>query len=429
MDSGSSVSILPKFVNETYFKKDSLLPPSVKLVTYSRDSIPVLGRLPVTVTKNDVNCETSIFIVESGTALLGMDLINGLHLHFGGSSILTKSAQSPVYVMGLSASVPVAKLGCAKGFLHKVKISSNVAPVCQKLRCLPLSVRNAVSEELQHLLDLGVIEKMDSSPWVSPIVVVQKRSGGIRMCVDLRETNKAVIMDSYPLPHIDELLSKLCGATVFSTIDLESAYFQLPLHEESRDLTAFITHEGLFRFCRVPFGLASAPSAFQKMLSTILQGSTNVAHYLDDIIVWGRTQSEHDCMLNKVVRLLQSAGLQLNTPKCQLSKTSLCFLGHTVSAQGVHPNEDHLNAMLHAPVPTDAHQLRSFLGLISWYSKFIQNFATVVEPLRACIRKGVDFSWSEEAHKSFNTVKELLLKSSALALFDPNLPIVVSTDA
>ncbi len=129
-------------------------------------------------------------------------------------------------------------------------------------------------------------------------------------------------------------------------------------------------------FCRVPFGLASAPSAFQKMLSTVLQGLTNVAHYLDDVIVWGRTQSEHDCMLNKFVQLLQSAGLQLNTPKCQFRKTSLRFLGNTVSAQGVHPNEDHLNAMLHAPVPTDAHQLCSFLGLISWYSKFIPNFAT-----------------------------------------------------
>ncbi len=185
VDSGSSVSILPNSVYEKYFKKDSLLPPSVKWVTYSRDPIPVLGCLPVTVTKNDVNCKTSIFIVESGTALLGMDLINGLHLHFGGSSIPKKSAQPPAHVMGLSASVPGAKLGCAKGFLHKVKISSNVAPVRQKLRRLPLSVRNAVSEELQRLLDLGVIEKIDASPWVSPIVV-QKKSGGIRMCIDLR---------------------------------------------------------------------------------------------------------------------------------------------------------------------------------------------------------------------------------------------------
>lgn len=114
-------------------------------------------------------------------------------------------------------------------------------PVRQKLRCLPLSVRNAVSSEIQDLLQAGVIERIDASPWVSPILVVQKKSGKIRMCVDLCEPNKAVVVDSFPLPHIDEMLSLLHGATVFSTIDLESAYFQLPLHKDSRDLTAFIT--------------------------------------------------------------------------------------------------------------------------------------------------------------------------------------------
>lgn len=213
-----------------------------------------------------------------------MDLINRLHLKFEGSSILPEPAQSSVPVMCLSASVPVGTLGCAKGFVHKVNISPDVKPVRQKLRLLSLSVRNAVSNELQRLLDLGVIERVDASQWISPIVVVQK-SAGICMCVDLQETNKAVVADSYPLPHIDELMSMLQGATVFSTIDLENAYFQLLLHEESRDLTAFITHEGLFRFCRVPYGLASAPSASQKMLATVLQGLPNVANYLDDVIV------------------------------------------------------------------------------------------------------------------------------------------------
>ncbi len=189
---------------------------------------------------------------------------------------------------------------------------------------------------------------------VSPIVVIQKKSGAIRMCVDLREANKAVVTDSYSLPHIEEMLFLLRGATVFSTIDLESAYFHLPLHEESRDLTAFITHKGLFRFCRVPFGLASAPSVFQKMVVTVLRGIPNVANYLDDIILWGSTQTEHDLTLKAVIQRLQDAGLKLNQSKCQFNKTSLRFLGHTVNAQGIQPDEDHLSAILHAPAPEDS---------------------------------------------------------------------------
>ncbi|KAJ8336765.1 hypothetical protein SKAU_G00379850 [Synaphobranchus kaupii] len=150
--------------------------------------------------------------------------------------------------------------------------------VRQKLRRLPLSVRGAVSDELKRLLAAGVIEPIDASAWVSPIVVIQKKSGKIRMCVDLREPNKAVIIDAFPLPHMDELLSSLQGSTVFSSIDLANAYYQVPLSEESRDLTAFITHDGLFRFCRVPYGPASAPSAFQKMMSIVLADLPGVAY-------------------------------------------------------------------------------------------------------------------------------------------------------
>ncbi len=261
VDSGSSVSILPKIVYDTHFRKDALQPPSVRLVTYSRAPIPVLGCLPVTVSKDDITCSTSFFVVESGTALLGMDLINGLHLRFEGNSILPARTSAPV--LRLIDSKPLPALGCAKGFVHKVKISSAVAPVRQKLCRLPLSVRDAVSEEINRLLELGIIERVDTSPWVSPIVVIQKKLGAIRMCVDLREANKAVVTDSYPLPHIEEMLFLLRGATVFSTINLDSAYFQLPLHEESRDMTAFITQD-FSDFVRYRLVLLQHPPPFRK---------------------------------------------------------------------------------------------------------------------------------------------------------------------
>lgn len=207
------------------------------------------------------------------------------------------------------------------------------------------------------------------------------------MCADLREVNKAVITDCYPLPHIDEMLTSLRGATVFSTIDLANAYYQLPLHDDSRDITAFITHNGLFRFCRVPYGLASAPSAFQKMMATILEGVPGVKNYLDDLIVYGEMVEEHDMTLSTVLQKLKEAGVVLNEKKCNFRQTSLRFLGHTINAKGILPDQEHLDAVRKAPPPSGSASLQSFLGLVSWYSKFLPGFATVVAPMRECAKE------------------------------------------
>ncbi len=174
-----------------------------------------------------------------------------------------------------------------------------------------------MSTELNRLLAADVIERVDASPWVSPIVVTQNKSGDIRMCVDLREPNKAIVVDIYPIPHIEELFSQLRGAVLFSTINLANAYHQVPLHEDSRDLTAFITHEGLFRYKRVCYGLASAPAAFQKLMSTILKDVPGVQCYLDDVIVFGDSTASHDAHLKTVLHKLREAGLCLNEQKCK----------------------------------------------------------------------------------------------------------------
>ena len=221
------------------------------------------------------------------------------------------------------------------------------------------------------------------------------------MCTDLQEPNKAVVIDSYPLHHIDKLLANLRGAKVYPTIDLANAYYQLPLHEDSRDITAFITHEGLFRFRRVPYGLASTPSAFQKM---ILQGVPGVQNYLDDLIIYGATPTAHDRNLETVLLKLKEAGLVLNDNKCHFKLTFL----HLKTAEGILPDQEHIEAVLNAPPPSDAATLRSFLGLVSWYSKFLSNFATVVAPMRECAKETDAFKWTEAARSSFDEVKQLL---------------------
>ena len=228
----------------------------------------------------------------------------------------------------------------------------------------------------------------------------------MRLCVDLREVNKAVIPDVYPIPPIQELLCELHDAKVFSQLDMESAYHQLELHPNSRDLTAFITHDGLYRYKRVCFGLSSAPSAFQKTMSSILCGLDGVQCYLDDVVVYGKTQEEHDRNLKAVYERLQKHKVQLNRKKCKESVSSLKFLGHTISDQGIKMDESQIQSIVEALVPTDKKSLQSFLGLVGYFSMYVPNFAHVVEPMRSVLREE-NFIWHAEAEQSFVMVKKL----------------------
>ncbi|XP_064475695.1 uncharacterized protein K02A2.6-like [Ornithodoros turicata] len=280
IDTGSSVSIMSADTYQTHFSaKHPLKPPSVNLYDFSKHCIPVQGCFTVTVSFADRSAHLTFYVVSHGTTLLGMDAVTSLDLCIDGMShtCFSTTTSAPSVPPGISVEFGHlfdGALGLCKNYIHKVKTRPDVKPVAGKLRQLPLTVRQQVSGELRRLEEQDVIERVTASEWVSPIVVAKKKDGSIRLCVDLREPNKAVVPDCFPLPHTDELLNALAGATKFSKLDLSSAYHQVPLHPDSRDLTAFITHDGLFRFKRVCFGLGSAPSAFQHMMSLVLKGCT-----------------------------------------------------------------------------------------------------------------------------------------------------------
>ncbi|CAM4577627.1 unnamed protein product [Lepidochelys kempii] len=384
LDTGPAESILPDSIYLHYFKDVPVTEPKLHLVCYLKNHIPVHGCLPVIVTFGDCCVTAEFYIVHKGTPFLGGDLLAALNLRVVNGRIdlpqqSTLAVHTPVSA-GTQHQVE-EKLGCAYGFLHKVKMWNNVMPVRQKLRRLPFSVREAVSEELRKLVQKDIIEEIGSSEWVSPTVVTQKKGGGIRLCVDLREPNKAIVIDSHPLPHIEEVFAELRGAKMFPTLDLQSAYHKVMLHEDSRDLTAFITHEGLFCIKHVPYSLASAPGAFQTMMPLILKNQHGVQCYLDDVIVFGNTSEEHDNNLQSVLNCISKAGLKLNRSKCKFRQTELSFLGHTISQAGLKPDPDHILAISNASPPTDLKTLLSFLGLTSWHAKFIPNYASVTEPL------------------------------------------------
>ena len=269
LDTGAKVSLLNVDTCNLLFPNRQLQPPSTALCGYGRSKIDVVGQLylPVRYTSTTVD-RFPFHITRRGENIMGLDLFLSLGFTLqdnNGTRIL--QVDSP---WQQSRPDLFNGLGCLTSFIHKPLLDHSVPPVVQPLRRVPLALRDGVTQELQRLQADGIIEPIDASPWVSNLVIARKKSGGLRVCVDLRQVNKAVVPDKYPLPTTEELTTHFYGSRVFSKLDLRQGYLQIPLHPESRNLTAFITHTGLYRYTRMPFGLSSAPSCFQKIMSTIL---------------------------------------------------------------------------------------------------------------------------------------------------------------
>ena len=237
------------------------------------------------------------------------------------------------------------------------------------------------------------------------------------------------MVDRHLLPNVNTLLATLGNAKVFSKLDLSSAYHQIRLTPDCRDLKAFITPDGLFRHKRMPFGLASASAVFQRMMDTIFKGTPGVRCFQDDIVIYGANQEDHDKALRSVFQKLKDNGLCVQRDKCVFNTDSVTYLGHQISADGITPNPPLVHAILHASTPTSATMVRSFLGLCGYYSKFIANYASKVEPIRKLQRENVPFVWTKECEDCFNDFKQDIADSKALTSFEPSYPIIVTTDA
>ena len=308
IDLGAKVSILNEDLYNQHFRDIPLVPSTQVLTSYNGGSIPIIGVANLPVKYDDQSIQNfPFFIAKRGSSLMGIDLFNklGFQISRNGATVNSVDLQS------VEDQFPQLFTGFGKivTFEHRPRVDPKIAPVSQNYRRLPLTVRTEVSKELRRLEDLDIIERIDSSPWISNLVVARRTNGDIRLCVDLRDVNKAIIPGKYPLPDLGELTSEFHGSTVFTKLDLRRSYLQVPLAEESKNLTAFITHEGAFRYKRMPYGISSAPSAFQRILASVLNDCEGTVHLIDDVAVHGPTQEEHDRRLNKVLNKLSSYNL------------------------------------------------------------------------------------------------------------------------
>ena len=297
-------------------------------------------------------------------------------------------------------------------------------------RNVPIPLRGKVKEELHRMEALGVIRKVvDPTPWCAGMVVVPKSSGAVRICVDLKPLNENVLRETHPMPSVDDTLAQLTGAVVFSKVDANSGFWQIPLAEESQHYTTFITPFGRYCFQKLPFGISSAPELFQRRMSQILSGLEGVICHIDDVLIFGENTKQHDARLTAALSHLEAAGVTLNREKCEFHKRQIKFLGHVIDQDGVRPDPDKLSAILEMDAPTNLTQLRRFMGMVNQLGKFSRNCAEISQPLRELLSPKRAWSWGPEQKRSFSQLKKELTMPTILSLYDPACPAKVSADA
>ena len=256
-----------------------------------------------------------------------------------------------------------------------------------------------------------------------------KSDGDIRLCVDMRRANLAVKRERHPIPTIEELLQEMNQSKIFSKLDVKWAYHQIELDPESRDITTFATHKGLFRYKRLMFGVSCAPEMYQRTMQQTLEGCKGVRNILDDIIVFASSEKEQNKRLEKLLKRLKEKGLKLNKEKRCFNMMKLEFMGHVLSKDGVAPKESKIKAVASTREPKNASEVRSFLGLVNYCGQFIPDLATISEPLRKLRPKSTMFPWGESEEKSFQTLKKKLCDAPVLSYFDKTCHTQVIADA
>ena len=323
-------------------------------------------------------------------------------------------------------------IGCLKNFELKLHINPQVKPVAQPERRIPFHIREKVNQELDNLTKQGIIEPCTGpTPWVSPLVVTPKPKNPeeIRICVDMRLPNTAIIRERHPMPTADELIHKLNGAKVFSKLDLRHGYHQILLAPESRYITTFRTHKGLHRYVRLNYGTSAASEVFQYAISQAIAGIDGVVNISDDILIFGPTQTAHDTALKDVFERLRQVGLTLNKSKCAYNKGTLEFFGMIFSADGVSPDPKKIAAITNAPRPTTVSGVRSLLGMTNYCSKFIMNYASITTPLRQLTKKNARFQWLPAHESAWKTLTRALTSAPVMAYFDTNKCTELIVDA
>ena len=328
-------------------------------------------------------------------------------------------------------SLPDEPLGHTDVIKHSIHLLPDSKPTYVPAYRIPVSRRTRVEDAVRDMLAQDIVEPAASS-FNAPLLLVPKSNGEWRVVVDFRKLNSITIPDRHPMPVLTDLLQSLGDSNeVFSTVDLQSGFFQVELDENSRPYTAFTTSTGPYMFKRMAMGLRNSPLTFTRLMNSVLAGlmGNSVFCYLDDVIIASKTTREHLDTLSQVLSRFAKAGLKLKLSKCSFLKRQISFLGHRVDREGIHTLDDKIRAVCKFPTPTNVDQIRSFIGLAGFYRQFIQGFSQIAQPLTALLKKDVPFIWSDHQEKAFLSLKHVLCQAPVLAFPDFSRDFTLCTDA
>ena len=433
LDTGATVTLLGETTWED-IDCPSLQPSEIKLQNYSQQEIPLMGQCLLQVQCQGRSAKLCAVVSKGNRQnLLGRTWIDALKLDLNEIYHMNQvqSSQNAIDCL-LRCYSSIFEDGL--GHCHKLKVhltlKADAQPKFCKSRLPPFSIKPAIEQDLERQVHNGVLQRVEYSEWATPIVVVPKPSKAVRICGDFSVTvNPQLKINQYPLPRPEELFAALNGGEQFTKLDFSEAYLQLELDEESQHFMVINTHKGLFKYTRLPFGIAAAPAIFQQTMDAILQGLPGVVCYLDDIIVTGKDKSEHLSNLERVLSRIQEYGFRVRKEKCSFMQDSVEYLGHIVNKNGIQMSPKKVEAIVKMPRPKDLKELRAFLGMVNHYGKFMPNLADLCAPLNQLLQKTAKWKWIKECEEAFLKIKEILGSADALVHFNPALPIVLAADA
>ena len=431
IDTGSGVSCISEKLYRDKFWNLRLVKTNKRFLAYDGKIVCPLGFFRSNVYLNKVKRNLDFFVIANGgPPLVGRDFLKAFNYKFLPFNFMEDKFKLQ-QILEKYDDVLSDKLGKFTKGLASIKLKDiNSTPKFCKARQIPFAIREQVEHEINRLVSLGIITPVDFSDWATPVVPVFKKDGSVRLCGDYKITvNPAIEIDKYPLPRIEDLFYKLQGGVQFTKLDLSHAYQQICLDEKSRKLLTINTHKGLFRYNRLAFGIASAPAKFQKIMDSLLDGLEGVCVFIDDILITGKTVQEHLGRLLKVLNIFREAGLKVGKDKCVFFQDQVEYLGYIIDKDGLKTSKSKVVAIEKAPTPTNITQLKSFLGMVNYYGKFIKNLSTVLYPLFQLLRKDRTWEWSEKCAMAFKDIKSLLVSSQVLVHFNPSLELRLTVDA